>query len=426
MLESWAGSRRVTALAWLVLILGLGVAVGRVGLATVPRAGPAAATWVMTDFYSSAYYPTRAVMEGVNPHDRERFMAQYPVADAYPPYLPLNFALHFPFALLPPREAGFAYFLLNIGLTLLLTFLALRLTGVPATGVAIGLVAGLLLLSRPGQWGLLLGQPALLLAILIYLTLLLLQRAPLWSALPLAVASYKPTWGVVLALILLVAGHVRVVLTAGVIAFALNLPLLVHLAGVAGGLGKLFVSVGSGYAAWQARPFANPATSAWLVDATSLLSRMLGRTPGAVVSVAIALGVTVVAGLVVARLRWEDAFERNLAIGIVCTALLVAGHHSTYDLVLLAAPAAALAAGGLAEVPAPVRRTMGVLYLIPAINWFATQGAIDALHPSRGMWLAMTSANAVCLLLLFLAHVGIAVARRQVLAPAGARVLIPS
>ena len=82
-LESWAGSRRVTALAWLVLILGLGVAVGRVGLVTVP-AGPAAATWVMTDFYSSAYYPTRAVMEGVNPHDRERFMAQYPVAQRIP------------------------------------------------------------------------------------------------------------------------------------------------------------------------------------------------------------------------------------------------------------------------------------------------------------------------------------------------------
>ena len=69
---------------------------------------------------------------------------------------------------------------------------------------------------------------------------------------------------------------------------------------------------------------------------------------------------------------------------------------------------------------------MAVLYLIPVINWFATQGAINALHPSRAMWLAMTSANAVCLLLLFFADVGTAVARRPALAPAGARVLIHS
>jgi hypothetical protein len=272
-------------------------------------------------------------------------------------------------------------------------------------------VAGLLLLSRPGQWTLLLGQPAIFLAVLTYTTLLLLHRAPPWAALALAVASYKPNWGVLLALVLLAAGHLRVVVAGAVIGLVLNLPLVFLLAERAGGLSALADSIGRAYGQWQAIPIANPATSPWLVDATSFISRFLGHSLGPVTQAVLALGILGVAGVALRRLEWNDPAERNVGVGVVCAALLAAGHHVGYDMVLLTAPAIAIVTGRLpAAVPRVLRWSMGVLYVVPAVNWVATYGVLKALQPSHAIWVLLTSINAFCLLMLYFAHLGMAFA----------------
>ena len=401
-------------LAALLVVLGLAIAIGRVGLASVREAGPASAHWVMTDFYSSAYYPVRALLDGENPHDQGRLLELYPVEDQYAPYLPLNLVLHLPFGLLPPQLAGFAYFLFTLALTFALAIAALRLSGVPLDGPRVCLVAGCLLLSRPGQWTLLLGQQAMLLALLVYITFMLADRSPWWSAVALAVASYKPTYGVPLGILLLLAGRYRVAIAGGLIAAIGNAPLLLLLIERAGGLSSLLAQISAGYEKWQLRAVANPATSPWLVDAPSLVSRLNGEPMALPAQVALGLGILAVAAFTVRRLRWHDRVERNLALGIICTALLAAAHHVGYDMVLLTAPAVALATGGLpAGMPRPLRWAIVLSFLLPALNWIATYGVLKALDPPRPVWLLLTAINSTCILVLFAGFVGLALVERR-------------
>jgi hypothetical protein len=58
--------------------------------------------------------------------------------------------------------------------------------------------------SRPGQWNLLLGQPALELTLPTYAALYNARRAPGLSGLALAISMYKPTFGIPLAVLTLV------------------------------------------------------------------------------------------------------------------------------------------------------------------------------------------------------------------------------
>jgi hypothetical protein len=77
-------------------------------------------------------------------------------------------------------------------------------------------------------------------------------------------------------------------------------------------------------------------------------------------------------------------------------------------MVLLAAPAVALATGRLPAVPGWVRRGMALMFVLPAINWVATYGGLNALSPSRPLWLLLTAVNSTCLLLLLAGFLGIA------------------
>jgi hypothetical protein len=395
-----------------VFALGLAFAIARVGLATFPSAGKLGARWVMTDFQSSTYYPVRALLEGENPHDRERFQELYPVGEsAYGPFLPVNLIVHLPFGLLDPALAAFVYFIVQILLTLALALVALRLAGGDTSVRSVALVAGLLLLSRPGHWTLLLGQPSLLLTVFCYCALLLARGAPVWSGLALSMAAYKPTFGLPLALLMLAAGHWREVGIGALFGVALNLPPLALLAANAGGAVAFVERLLAGYAGWQQHPQANISTSPWLVDAPSLVSRLMDHPLGAAPQVALALGIVVVAALAVRRIDWARLAERNIGVGIICTGMLAAVHHLGYDMVLLTAPAVALALGLLPpELPGWLRRSLAILYVVPAVNWVATLGVLEALQPSRGVWVLLTSVNAGCVLLLLLGHVGIAFA----------------
>jgi hypothetical protein len=395
--------------AALVVLLGLAVAIGRVGVGTIAPTRPVSAHWVMTDFYSSAYYPVRALLDGENPHDSKRFRARYPAADRYPPYLPVNLIIHLPFGLLPPRAAGLAYFLVTIGLFFALGWAALRLSGAPPTLPLVCLVVGLLLLSRPGQWTLLLGQQSVLLSLLVYATIVLADRRPGWSALALAVVSYKPTFGLPLGLILLLSGRARVAFTGAAIAIILNAPLLLVLIEQAGGLAALLGDISAGYQEWQLLPVANPATSPWLVDAPSLVSRFLNAAMPLTAQIVLGLAILGVAAMAVRRLRWDEGVERNLAIGVISTALLSSAHHVGYDMVLLTAPAVALAFGKMPATMSPALRLLFILaYLLPALNWISTHGALRVLNLPRGIWLLVTAVNSICLLALLAGFISLA------------------
>src|SRR4051794_15607656 len=89
-------------LASALFVFALGFAVARAGFLTEAVGVRLGASWAMTDFYSAAYNPVRAVLQGQTPYDRDR---------TFPPYAPTQLLVHLPFAFLPARAAGIAYFL---------------------------------------------------------------------------------------------------------------------------------------------------------------------------------------------------------------------------------------------------------------------------------------------------------------------------
>jgi hypothetical protein len=149
----------------------------------------------MLDFDSGAYYPVRAFLAGENPYDRQRFLSLYPVSDGFPPYPPFTLLFHLPFALLPHAAAATAYAIFTVALTLLLARMVLQNTQGFATTTGVFLLAGVLLLTRPGHWNLVLGQRAALLAVGCFIALFEARRRPWLSGFGLALATLKPTWG---------------------------------------------------------------------------------------------------------------------------------------------------------------------------------------------------------------------------------------
>jgi hypothetical protein len=357
----------------------------------------------MLDFDSGAYYPVRAFLAGENPYDRQRFLSLYPVSDGFPPYPPFTLLLHLPFALLPHAAAAVAYALFTVGLTLLLSRLAMKETRGYATTTGVFLLAGVLLLTRPGHWNLVLGQRAALLAVGCYIALFEARRRPWLSGFGLALATLKPTWGIPLAILMLVRGD-RVAVAAGsALIFVLNAPLLAVIVHRAGGTRAFLDRLTTGYRQWQGVSDVSPATSPVRIDAATTLSRFLGHPLSDGGQVLLTVLIVAVAALGVHLLKNDRSLgSQELTIGIICTAVLLCGHHVGYDFLLLTAPALAMLLHGPPTTsPVPlrwVRSLFLILFAAPALNWAATESVLTALRPAPLLWLFIASVNGVVLI----------------------------
>jgi hypothetical protein len=263
-------------------------------------------------------------------------------------------------------------------------------------------VAGTILLSRPGHWALLLGQPAILLTVLAYLAFLYGQTGPALAGLALSGALFKPNYGVPLALLLWAWGRARTAALGIGLAVLLNLPLLGLLAEREGGFIQLLSSARKGYQGWQNLPDVNPATSNTRTDAASLISRFLGTPLSSMEQALLAVAVLLLCVAVLRPLAKHRTPQADtLAIGIICLATNIVGFHRGYDLVLLSLPfIAAVVPGSLPAVSRGVRITIIALFSVLALNWAVTESVLAYWQPSRPEWLAATSVNGLCLVLL--------------------------
>jgi hypothetical protein len=387
--------------------LAVGLAIARVGFLTQAGGVRLSADWIMADFFSGVYYPVRAVLSGENPHDRERFLALYPVDDGYPPYLPINLLIHLPFGLLPPATAAGIYFLFNLTLTILLAYFALRLAGVTEVSRSTILLAALILFSRPGHWNLVLGQRAAELAVAVYVALYFARRAPRLSAVAVAIALIKPTYGLPVGLLMLAAGHRQAAILGLTVGAAVNIPLLGFLATRQGGVRPFVESLTAGYRTWQQVEDVNPATSSVRVDAASTVSRFGGHALPDGSQIAMTLIILVIAAAVLrAQPRTDEPGSRATVNGIICLAVVLTAHHVGYDLLLLTAPCVALVLRGLPTTATRPwsRWLLAGMFAVPALNWLSTRAVLEALQPSPAIWLLITSANGVCVIILFAAY----------------------
>jgi Glycosyltransferase family 87 len=390
-------------------VVAVCVAALRVGVLTQVGNLRLGASWAMTDFDSGVYYPIQAVLSGENPYDRERFLSLYPVGDGFPPYPPAILLLHLPFGVLSVKTAHALYAGFTLGLTVILAWLALRMTRNRATVAAVLTLGAVLLVSRPGHWNLLLGQRAALLAVGSYLALFYADRLPWVSGAGLALATLKPTWGIPLATLMLARGNIRPVILGAVISALVNLPLLLLIAGRAGGLLAFQDRLLKGYREWQGTGDVSPASSTDRIDAATLISRFLGHPLSDGGQLGLAVSVIVLATIAVRVLKRDRAAgAQDLTIGVICTAVLLCGHHVGYDFLLLTIPMLAVIFRGLPAVAHKWETWVFIcLFSVPTLNWVSTQSVLAALRPSGGLWLLVASLNSAALVCLFCGYLGL-------------------
>jgi len=408
----------VNHLALLLASLGFACVVGLVTYRAATRFvipdHPDAVHWVMQDFRDATYFPVRSFLDGNNPYDAAAQASAYPVGQTFPPYSPLTLLLHAPLGLLPLGAAALGYFALNLVLTLGFAALVLRLTG--STSPAATLVlAALLLLSRPGQWNLMLGQPTLLIVIGVYLALFWAHQRPWLAGLGLALSSLKPTFAVPLALLMLARGEVRAVwvgsVAAGIAAAAGAVgPVL-----AAGGLVPFVGGLPANYAAVANDPSAHALLSIYRVDVIALAARLLGRGPRLAEELALSLTILAVGAFAMRSSRGASEPAYTLSSMVACLTLAAGTYHLAYDLLLLTLPAVALWRGGKVAPWAtrPWRRQLFLaLFAVLGFNYAATQAGTNHLVPNGRLWTVVTSLNSTAVLALFIGYVDLLLRRR--------------
>jgi hypothetical protein len=396
------------ALATTAFVAALALALVRVtSLSWLGGLRLGAADWALVDFRSNVYYPVRAFVEGANPYDKVSYLAKYPSApEGFLPFFPSTLLVHLPFGFMPLTVAQLCFVALAIVLVVVLARVALRAND-ESSWTATMAVAAAIVLSRPGQWSLLLGQVALEVTVASLIALRYAKRSPWVSGLALGLATFKPTFGLPLAALMLARGDLKAV-GAGVLSgFTLNLIPAAILAHRSGGLLSYAQSQVGAYYSWTGVSDSAPSWSLYRLDLVSLAGRVAGRALTHAEELVISVVVLTVAALLARRLRRSGVADHEpLSNAIICMAVLLCVHHLDYDLLLLVLPLLALVyrrVPGLLEDPRARVVTLG-LYAVLGLNYVSTQSVLDrfALQPATaGM---LVSINSVVLLLIFTIH----------------------
>lgn len=364
--------------------------------------------WAMGDFKNVIHCPVLTFMRGGNPYEHRQLTEVCPKRPVFPLYAPGTLVLHAPFGLLPFDSAARAFAAWTVGLTVLMAYLAFRVNDLKPTKAGVIVVAALVLLSRPGHWNLLLGNMAVELTVATYIALYHARRSPMMSAIGLAVATIKPTFGIPLAILMVARRDYRAVALGAGFALLLNLPPLLVLLKRAGGLDQFVQTLIQSQQGWGAIVASSSVNTAYRADLTGFLTRLAGDPLGGPAEALVALLVILPAALAIRSFGQQpEAARRRLSSDIACVAIILSVYHLGYDLVLLTAPAIALALGTLPHGFATERFRRVMLLLIAGLgaNYLTTEAILDHLREHHLVWLLVASINGVLLLALFLGYV---------------------
>jgi hypothetical protein len=357
---------------------------------------------MLTDFRDAIYYPLRALFDGVNPYDAPAYYAHYPVGQEFPLYSPVHLVVHAPLLLLPFGGARATYFGISLALVLVLAWYALRLAGHRATVATTFGLATLVLLSEPAKLDLRAGQPALVIVLGCYLALASTRdRWPVGAA-GVALAFIKPTFGVVLVVLLLCRRQIRAALSGLAVAAVVSAAVALPLAAAAGGFGNLVDSLRTDLDVTSRSPQSRLGSSL-RIDAASTLARLTGLKPSEAAGTLLGLVILAVGAALVWQLRAADPGSNRSEPAVILATLVVltCTFHVPYDLLLLLWPILLLVRRDppdAATWPPRVRTAVLVLLLVPAIDplsWSVVHGTLGAV-PGVDRLLGVT-ARGLCL-----------------------------
>jgi hypothetical protein len=299
----------------------------------------------MQDFRDALYFPIREFLAGGNPYDPAAMFTHWPVRQSFNLYQPYHLVLHLPFVLPGYRIGAVAYAVVSLLLLVVLAGMAasrIRSTVPLATGTAV--LAALLVLSQVGKAQLYLGQVNPLVALGAAGALLTRFSHPRLAAVALALAWFKPQFGLPLAVLLFARGSRRVALSGTAVAAVASLPVAALLVVRSGGIGPFLDTLAANVAHATGTDYgAVDSPTGQRVDVAAVLYRLTGWLAPAAEPVAL-VGVLAVSVLLVRRLdRLDDPGATAVADLLTCLAVVVAVVHQPGD-VLFAVPAGVLVA----------------------------------------------------------------------------------
>jgi len=400
--------QRWQVVCW-ILIAVLGSAFA--GLRVVTRynaPGPYdAANQGYCDFHNGIYFPSLAFARGESPYGRE-YAESYPVSRQVPPFSPLIIALHVPIALMPLLAAELVYFGIMLVLVVGIAWVVVReQRGLPTR--CLWPVVAAIVWVRPGHITLFNGYFTFELVLAVLVALSAARSRPWISAIGIGIASGKPTYFLPLALLMAARGDFAALWRGALLAGLGGAAGMFWLTGFTPDGVKRFVDdVRGGQAQHMSEELESPIISWVRIDLASVLAKVSGEEPSAIMQVGLMIPLLLVPVWVLWRHRhqFSSAGATDVSGGLIVTASLVAIYHNSYDSLLLIAPLVGLLGAGSQGRGWPQsrlwRRFDGVtviLLAVPLFNFFSTLTFLRRASVDAVVYQVLTSSNGVAILL---------------------------
>ena len=355
----------------------------------------------MSDFHSMRTYAS-AFGDGVNPYAAE-VVETYIVSRSAPPFSPLEFFLHWPFAKMPLPTADIAFFASQVVMLGLLAWLTLLAARIRFDATLWLWVLGAILFSRAGHITLFTGYFTAQLVVGAIIALHWSKTRPTLAALGFLLASGKPTWVIPLTIVMLCRRDFKAVI------IGLLLTAIVAGAGLGwlasfSSFGDVVEGIVAGQQAFDDDPTEFPINTWTRIDILGMIAKAADWIPGNGIYLAAMAVLLVVPGWAVYRAsnRESDPGAAGLSAIIAALALLVTLYHHSYDCLLIVPAWLALALNGRQICPSfspAVRWAVVSLLTVPAINYVATQSFRNkmGLDQYSFEWQSITMINGICL-----------------------------
>ncbi len=363
-----------------------------------------------SDFHNGTFLPTRAFVDGKSPYSSE-VAREYGVARATPPYSPVVFLIHIPFALLPLSVSRILFFGYTATLIAGLAYCGLRMSRQPFRWFDFLALTNLLLLSRPGHVTLFTGYFTAEIVIGCVIALHFSKSRPVLSGLGLVLASIKPNFVIPLMFLMLFRKDFRA-LAWGVVFCCLAGGIGVGWLSYHNGFSQVLADVVSGQQSLHVDPTEMPINTWTRVDLLGMIAKAIDWVPSDGTYMACMLVIASLVGFAVGRAVKVE--ENRGATGpsalLVMLTVLLSIYHHTYDCLLISVPAIGLIFYGrdsMSRVSSGTRRVIGVLLAVPAVNYLSTKSVMELLPlpPLSVAWQSVTMINGLCLVVALLATI---------------------
>ena len=407
-LPSWIEKRHHSA-SITAMVLLLAVLLGMTAFRIYSDYSQPATTFNWTnrgfsDFHNGTFFPTKAFIDGKSPYSIA-VAKEYTMCRPTPPYSPVVFMLHIPFALLSLEVSRIAFFVFNFALMAVLSYCSLKMSFQKFRWFDFLAITNVLLASRPGHLTMFTGYFTAEIVIGCILAVHFARTRPAISGLGLVLASIKPNFVIPLILLLAFRKNFKALIFG--IAFC-------TVAGTVGlgwlsyhkDLTQVIADVREGQESLHVDPTEMPVNTWTRVDLIGMYAKIIDWVPGDSIYLAAMLVFTSIIGIFLWRISDSESNHgaTGLSACIVFITLLLSLYHHTYDCLLLVVPAIGVffyGAQTLPEVPRWIRMTVAILLTVPAVNYASTKSAMElmSLEPLSFSWQAVTLVNGICLLM---------------------------